>query len=167
MDISPHFKINRLLRGFEVRSSPSSPWLLLYFLMGISILCSPGCSQSSGSTPYQADGFQIEEVTDSRVTILARLTLNPEDPGPGADSEFRQGSIGEVQILYRASDSDDWLETDWRAVDPAQDYTRKFVIPSLKPDTEYLVRVASRGILEGPPGEALEGRFRTLAKSKP
>jgi len=71
------------------------------------------------------------------------------------------GSVGEVQILYRTTGAEDWLETDWRAVDPAKDYSRKFVLPNLESDTKYEVSVVARGIHSGLPGQTLDGAFKT------
>jgi alkaline phosphatase D len=75
------------------------------------------------------------------------------------------GSIGEIQILYRIEGNEDWLETDWRGVDPARDYTRKFVLPNLNPNSKYQIQAVSRGIHEGPLGQSLEGSFETAPRS--
>ena len=71
------------------------------------------------------------------------------------------GTTGEVRVLYKTDNADDWEKTGWHAVDPKRDFTHQFQLKNLRPNSRYMVRVESRAISSGAQGQSLEGRFRT------
>ena len=71
------------------------------------------------------------------------------------------GASGEVRVRYSRDDASQWQVTDWQPVDRDRDFTRQFRLSGLKPDTRYELRVESRVNGSAPPGQALEGQFRT------
>ncbi len=71
------------------------------------------------------------------------------------------GTDGEVRILYRAENENEWKTTEWQPVDPKRDYTRQFKLEGLKPNTRYLIKVESRSISTHQVGETVEGSFLT------
>ncbi len=139
---------------------------------------------------HMANGVKIGELTQSTAAVWTRLTAAPEgntagfpfpetaDPKrPGVKPtmadltgghplDAMEGSAagveGMLRLVYWAEDAPDMLgELAWTPVDPAQDFTRQFVLKGLRPGTRYRLRA------EGKPADAdatmcvVEGGFRT------
>ena len=85
----------------------------------------------------------------------------PEGLGVGDIRDAVPGAAGETRVAYRPADAGKWKHTPWRAVNPDRDFTGHFRLEELQPDTRYALRVECRGGPDAPPGQALEGRFRT------
>jgi alkaline phosphatase D len=73
------------------------------------------------------------------------------------------GTDGEVRVSWKSRDASDWQSSDWEAVDPLGDFTRKFVLSDLQPNASYELRIETRGV-DGKPGHSLTGGFHTAAK---
>jgi alkaline phosphatase D len=71
------------------------------------------------------------------------------------------GESGQVRVLYRASDTSPWKETNWHNVETERDYTCQLKLTHLKPDTEYRIRVETRKRDGEKMGQVVNGRFRT------
>lgn len=71
------------------------------------------------------------------------------------------GTTGQVRVAYRKASADQWRTTPWQDVDPQRDFTRQILLDHLQPHCQYSLRVECRQGPEGPPGQTLEGRFRT------
>ena len=67
------------------------------------------------------------------------------------------GIPGQLKVLYKLEGASDWMTTDWRSVDPNNDYTRQFKLTRLKPNAKYQIRVEANS----DSGSVMEGGFRT------
>lgn len=142
---------------------------------------------SFAAGPYQATGLKVGEVDATSAIVWTRLTRNAQrNPADGPRVKFKlsdtkknqvvgveyaegtdvnalrdavPGVAGEVRVLYRRQGADDWLTTDWHAVDPQWDFTHQFGLTELQPNERYALRVESRR--DGEPGQTIEGGFRT------
>ncbi len=56
------------------------------------------------------------------------------------------GAPGEVQVLYKAADANDWQSTGWETVNPELDFTHQFDLKDLGPTTEYELRIQARSL---------------------
>lgn len=93
-----------------------------------------------------------------------RGVVFPEGATVGDLREAVPGADGEVRVLIKTDETQEWRATPWQGVDPLGDFTSQFTIDSLHPATHYQVRVESRGI-DGAAGATLLGGFRTLPKA--
>ena len=71
------------------------------------------------------------------------------------------GAPGEVQVLYKAADANDWQSTGWETVNPELDFTHQFDLKDLGPTTEYELRIQARSLGSEVIGSSLDGQFRT------
>ncbi len=71
------------------------------------------------------------------------------------------GAPGEVQVLYKAADANDWQSTGWETVNPELDFTHQFNLKDLGPTTEYELRIQARSLGSEVIGSSLDGQFRT------
>ncbi len=71
------------------------------------------------------------------------------------------GAPGEVQVLYKAADANDWQSTGWETVNPELDFTHQFDLKDLGPTTEYELRIQARSLGSEEIGSSLDGQFRT------
>jgi len=128
---------------------------------------------------YMADGIKIGEVTQDSAIVWTRLTRSSERNVHGlAFNEERttvpaghtlddmEGSVpgvgGEVRVVWWPQGEEDGRrETAWRAVDPAADFTRQFVITELMAGTPYAIEVQGRAAGAEETGCRLTGGFRT------
>lgn len=72
-----------------------------------------------------------------------------------------RGAEGELRVEYRPEGSENWLSTEWQAVDPEQDFTSQFMLINLLSGADYEVRVESRQTGSTEVSSAIEGHFRT------
>lgn len=83
----------------------------------------------------------------------------------GSNIETIEGAVpgapGEVRIRYRPGGVPEWQTTEWTPVDPERDFTRHFKLVKLKSDAAYELQVETRANAAAPPGQTVEGRFRT------
>ncbi|MHB8899091.1 MAG: alkaline phosphatase D family protein [Thermoguttaceae bacterium] len=75
------------------------------------------------------------------------------------------GAAGETRVLVRRGEQEDWIATEWQAVDPDRDFTRQFRLEGLAPGSQYLVKVESRSA-GGESGEETHGRFVTAPRAE-
>ncbi len=73
------------------------------------------------------------------------------------------GVEGQVRVRYRKVGSEEWMETGWQDVDPAQDYTAQIELSGLEPAAEYELMVDGRHA-DSEPGSSAEGGFKTAAR---
>jgi alkaline phosphatase D len=71
------------------------------------------------------------------------------------------GMVGDVRLLYKKSNDSNWLETEWRAVDPNADFTQQLQLTGLTPNTAYLIRVESRHSGSKNQSDFIEGKLKT------
>jgi alkaline phosphatase D len=135
---------------------------------------------------YFSTGYKIGEVTQSSAIAWVRLTAQPDrnwdglmpNPHeiptrvfvdqPEIPTSTWEGSAAGINGETRLGLSTDPLPdksrwTDWVAVNPNADYTHKFRLNSLTPDTRYYVRIEGR---KGPGGAVTQaplGQFKTPA----
>ncbi|MEM9185823.1 MAG: alkaline phosphatase D family protein [Planctomycetota bacterium] len=102
--------------------------------------------------PKMANGIKVAEVTANSATVWTRTT-----DGKAA------GRPGEVRVAWwPVGDKSERRETPWRATDPEQDFTRRFALSGLSPETEYRLQVSALASTnEASSGSRLTGGFRT------
>ena len=70
------------------------------------------------------------------------------------------GSEGMVRIKYKPTDDEDWIQSDWFAVDPEKSFTYQFHLSGLRADEKYEILVEA-----SPNGKkvssSIEGKFKT------
>jgi len=142
-------------------------------------------SGASAAAPvYFATGIKIGEVTQDSAIVWVRLTAAPEANRDGVvpnphKSPTRvlvdvpdipvslwegsaEGISGEIRVgvsIDPALRTAQW--TEWTAVGPATDYSHKFPLAALQPDTQYYVRAEGRSAADAPATQAPMGQFRT------
>jgi len=72
------------------------------------------------------------------------------------------GTAGRTRVRYKPKGTPTWQSTNWLAVDPQRDFTAQFRIKDLRPATEYVLRVETKGPA-GDAGATCEGAFKTAA----
>ncbi len=157
----------------------------------IAILVSSLFAQAAHATNdehrvYFATGFKLGEVTQNSAIVWTRLSANPDrnwdglvpNPHESKTRVFTQfpdiptamwegsvaGATGEVRLGLSTNPlpaSVQWL--DWAAVNPDADYTHKFQVNNLTPDTHYYVRLEGRKGPGSPVTQSPPGQFRTPA----
>jgi alkaline phosphatase D len=133
---------------------------------------------------YFATGFKVGEVTQSSVIVWARLTAQPERNWEGLvpnphESPTRvmvdvpdvpistwegsaAGTPGEVRLGLSADPLlRDAKWTNWEPVDPGADYTHKFHVNDLTPNTHYYLRIEGRKAPDAPVSQTPLGQFKT------
>jgi len=77
------------------------------------------------------------------------------------------GTTGKVRVLHKPEKGNSWKKTKWQSVIPDKDFTRQFIISSLKSNTKYEIRVESKSD-QGEEGQSITGSFSTApAPDKP
>lgn len=140
----------------------------------------------SADNVYFATGFKIGEVTQNQAIVWTRLTTQPERNWDGLTPNPHEsptrvmvelpdvpasmwegsaaGATGEVRLGLSTNpilDQAQW--TEWTAVNPEADYTHKFRLDKLVPDTRYYIRIEGRKGPEKPVTQTPWGQFRTPA----
>lgn len=147
-------------------------------------------ASAANTDVYMANGFKIGEVTPDSAIVWTRLTAAPErnasgypfpdvgdnqDKGAGmttleltgghalAEMEgSAPGAPGMVRVVYWPDQQpENRIETEWRPVDAAADFTRQFVLSGLRMGTQYRLRVEAKPDGVDTAACSLEGRFRT------
>lgn len=128
---------------------------------------------------HLANGIKIGEVTQRSALVWMRLTRDAEANHAGAPfarvaanqpqlpaglgleamAGAAPGAAGEVRITLRSAS--DQRQTDWLAVDPAADFTRKVAFDELAPGQSYRLVVEGRAPGSTLPSCRVEGRFQT------
>jgi alkaline phosphatase D len=141
---------------------------------------------------HLGNGIKIGEVRHDSAIIWTRLTRHAKRNLDGADftaaakkkhtrpTQAQQipsgktldemiyalpGKAGDVRVLYRKTDQDDWTQGDWWAVDPEADFTRQIRLAGLEAATRYRIRVQARPRGQKTPSAEMEGRFITAEES--
>ncbi len=157
------------------------------------VACSRTIPRQAVQPPYNAMGEKVGEVTDRSAIVHTRLTEKPERNNAGytfpinahnlSREELRSirmpggmaiadlegacpGKAGKVRLLYSENESlGTPTRTDWAEVGPKQDYTHKFSLQRLSPDTTYYyaVEITAAGGSEMRRGAV--GTFRTAPSS--
>jgi alkaline phosphatase D len=133
---------------------------------------------------YFASGFKMGQVTQNSVVVWTRLTANPdrnweglapnphESPTrvmvglPEAPTAIWEGAVpgtaGEVRLgIAREPLLKGAKWSDWQPVDPEADYTRKFSIHDLEPNTRYYLQLQGRRQAGKPVRSSPLGQFKT------
>jgi alkaline phosphatase D len=145
--------------------------------------------RSNAEPPYTALGAKIGEVSDTSAIVHTRLTASPQRNNRGysfpiyphslSREELRAirmpdglsvadlegacpGRAGWVRLRYGTTATLDGSQmTPWERTVAASDFTAKFALRGLRPETRYFVAVETRA----PDGEAIRraatGQFRT------
>ncbi|MDZ7724432.1 MAG: alkaline phosphatase D family protein [candidate division KSB1 bacterium] len=168
--------------GFKVPFTHRVIRIVIAFLF--SLVC---ISAAENGPPYQASGVKIGEVDQTSAIVWCRLTKNADrqDTGfvireqdifndstpvkkyyPDIDLELMHGAVpgmpGEVRLCYsKQEDAADMVCTPWAAVDGTRDYTHKFKINGLEPNTKYSFSTECRASEASPPGQTVQGNFCT------
>lgn len=155
--------------------------------LGVSIVADSAKAMDAVHTPYNAMGERVGEVTDTSAIVHTRLTRLPVRNADGyrfagakhgtPPRKIRHlpagmrteelegacpGTEGSVRLwVGRSSSLRDEQAGEWKRVDASRDFTQRFVLNGLRPETTYYysVEMASR------PGatsrRAPVGKFRT------
>ena len=133
---------------------------------------------------YFATGFKMGEVTQNSVIVWTRLTARPErnwdglapnphesptrvlENVPDVPTSTWEGSAtgtpGEVRLgLSTDPLLRDAQWTDWEPVNPEADYTHKFHVNDLAPNTHYYLRIEGRKAPDAPVNQTPLGQFKT------
>ncbi len=135
---------------------------------------------SLGSTfaAHQANGFKVGEVSSDSATVWTRTTANAEaihqvgkfNFFPKKDEPLNPlpwqapGQTGEVKIIYYTGQEVGRPvknETPWMSVDSDKDFTKKFNLKKLQPNTTYAVEVHSRKPGQTKTTAIRKGSFKT------
>ena len=113
---------------------------------------------------YQAPDYdELQEAPPGR--------FHPHDWVPviryldGSSIEYIEGAVigspGETRVLYRAENTNEWLSSDWEAVDAEHDFVKQFSLTALTSATGYELRIEGRHTGSETIGSSLDGHFRT------
>lgn len=75
------------------------------------------------------------------------------------------GAPGQTRVRYRPTGASQWHQTDWRSVDPSQDFTAHIKLDDLEPGTRYEVLVEARSGPDAIDVDALSGGFTTAPEA--
>ena len=82
----------------------------------------------------------------------------------GYDINTVEGAVpgikGELRVHYKPDDLSSWKYTDWEAVDPEANYSKKFVLDKLHPGKTYELLVEARPE-NGITSAQMKGKFKT------
>lgn len=142
-----------------------------------------------GPTVFFGNGMKIGEVDQDSAIVWTRLTAAPEMNQSGVpfisteDKEATMasqmpegkklddmegavpGKTGKVRLTWE-SDKGEKQSTEWLGVAVKMDFTRKFWLKDLTPETEYQLTLESRDS-KGNPGQTITGSFHTpVARNK-
>ena len=82
----------------------------------------------------------------------------------GYDINTVEGAVpgikGELRVHYKPNDVSSWKYTDWKAVDPEANYSKKFVLDKLHPGKTYELLVEARPE-NGITSAQMKGKFKT------
>lgn len=138
----------------------------------------------SADGPYLGNGIKVGEVDQDSAIIWARLTAAPAPdfdrmpilteglPGGTPDKgrmpeDIFPGQKGDVLVIHTAVESGapPVKTSDWKAVDPEQDFIAQIPLEGLSPDTEYEYEVWARPEGDATPSATLKGGFRTAPEA--
>jgi alkaline phosphatase D len=95
----------------------------------------------------------------SRRSLRPVVTF-PTDGGVSSVEGAVPGIFGDVCVRYKPTGALMWASTDWRAVDAEADYTCQVELFGLKTNTQYVVKIDSRGA-DGVKGQTVRGGLLT------
>ena len=82
----------------------------------------------------------------------------------GYDINTVEGAVpgikGELRVHYKPNDVSSWKYTDWEAVDPEANYSKKFILDKLHPGKTYELLVEARP-KNGKTSAQMKGKFKT------
>ena len=76
------------------------------------------------------------------------------------------GAPGQTRVRYRRAGQTTWVDTDWRDVDPARDFTATFALRGLTPATRYEIAVEDRAPAAAAPTHTTTGGFVTAPDAR-
>ena len=71
------------------------------------------------------------------------------------------GTSGKVRLKYKPKDDEDWIQIDWRTVDPEKDYTHQFHLTDLLAGGEYEILLEASSNKNNKVSASVEGKFKT------
>ncbi len=146
----------------------------------LSVLALAVIAPADVSSPHQATGVKVGEVTTDSARIWVRLTANPQrksdgivrrgkpvgSPADRIDVNQLEGSCpgmaGKVRVRYGTGKNlADARAMDWVSVDEKTDFAHVFKLTGLKPATEYYFASETQGQNQLSPNPPLLGSFAT------
>jgi alkaline phosphatase D len=122
---------------------------------------------------HLAMGFRVGEVTQDSAIVWTRVTAHSRrnaetGKNPEADDDIARlegavpGAPGSVRLLVSTTaDFANATTHDWAPVAAERDFTRQFMLKSLKPATKYFVKVEARPPAGGAATAGHQGSFTT------
>lgn len=144
-------------------------------------------SLCSAAGPFLGNGAKVGEVDQNSAMVWVRLTVEPTADferlpilTEGVSNEERRhadksampvdilpGQAGEVLVISTPVESGapPVKTSDWRPVDPEQDFITQVPLEGLAPNTEYDYEAWARPGPDQPPSATLKGSFRTAPEA--
>lgn len=125
---------------------------------------------------YPGNAFTLENRKEvNKFQTMSERELGPEGAygrqlQPGTSLEEAMGALpgasGEVRLTYFAKDSalSAASSSNWQPIDQDRDFTKRFNLSNLKPETEYAVLIETRKDPSSPISASIQGSFTTAAK---
>jgi alkaline phosphatase D len=172
-----------------VRSGPSRRDVLKLGLgtLGVTMVAESAKPNAAGQTPYNAMGERVGEVTHQSAIVHTRLTKYPARnvngyrfagakhgtpvrkirhlPPDMSVNELEGACPGRSGVarlwLGRSSTLEDARAGEWKRVDSKRDYTQRFVLDHLEPETTYYYAVEMAGEPGARSRRGAIGKFQT------